>query len=176
MPDTSCPKCNLEQETLAHVLNHCPPNEGLIRTRHNDILHRLSRAIPRYMGTQYLEQKLPGDPQNLKPDLVLLNEAAGQATVIDVSVPFEGENALEVSRRAKIMKYGHLEEILRSKGFNDVRIDAIIIGSLGSWDTQNEPLMHRLRISQRYLKIFRRLCCWQAIHGSYTIWETKRQN
>ena len=47
-----------------------------------------------------------------------------EATVIDVSVPFEEENAFEVSRRAKIMKLGHLEEILRSNGFNDIRIDA----------------------------------------------------
>ena len=36
--DVSCPKCNEEQETLAHVLNHCSSHVGLLRQRHNNTL------------------------------------------------------------------------------------------------------------------------------------------
>ena len=32
--DTSCP---VEQETLAHVINHCPRHVGLVQARHNNI-------------------------------------------------------------------------------------------------------------------------------------------
>ena len=174
--NVSCPVCNMEQETLAHILNHCGPNEGLIRARHNAILHRLSKAIPTGQGRQFLEQSIPGDTSALKPDLVVLDELTHRATVIDVSVPFEGEGLLEESRRAKVAKYSYLEGILQGKGYTDVDIDAFIVGSLGSWDPLNEPLLRRLRISERYLRTFRRLCSWQAIHGSYAIWEKKRQH
>ena len=52
--DVSCPKCLLEQETLAHVLHHCPLHIGLIRARHKKILLRLAKAVPPAKGRQYL--------------------------------------------------------------------------------------------------------------------------
>lgn len=171
--NTSCPGCNQEQETLAHILNHCSRNEGLIRHRHNAILHRLAKAIPRSRGTQYLEQSVPGDPQGLKPDIVVLNDATKEAWVVDVTVPFEGEGTLEEARRGKVEKYNHLREVLAAKGYRNVTIDAFIIGSLGSWDPQNESLVRKLGISRRYMTLFRKLCCWQAISGSYGIWRAK---
>lgn len=172
--NTSCPGCNSEQETLAHVLNHCPRSEGLIRHRHNAILHRLSKAIPRTRGIQYLEQMVPGDPQGLKPDIVILNDSTSEAFVIDVTVPFEGpEGTLEEARETKIAKYSHLRGVLAAKGYQSVTVDAFVIGSLGSWDPQNDPLIRRLGIPYKYATLFRKLCSWQAITGSYGIWRAK---
>ncbi|KAL5509850.1 hypothetical protein EMCRGX_G005289 [Ephydatia muelleri] len=114
--DVSCPKCLLEQETLAHVHHHCPLHIGLIRARHNNILHRLAKAALPAKGRQYLEQKVPGDRLNLKPDLVILNEAKSEAYVVDVVVPFKEEDSFPDARKAKEVKYQHLKVLLRSKG------------------------------------------------------------
>ena len=114
--DVSCPKCLLEQETFAHVHHHCPLHIGLIQARHNNILHRLAKAAPPAKGRQYLEQKVLGDRLNLKPDLVILNEAKSEAYVVDVVVPFKEEDSFPDARKAKEVKYQHLKVLLRSKG------------------------------------------------------------
>ena len=172
--NTSCPGCNMEQETLAHILNHCPWNEGLIRHRHNAILHRLAKAIPRTRGIQYLEQMVPGDPQGLKPDVVVLNDTTREAFVIDVTVPFEGPNGtLEEAREGKVRKYSHLREVLAAKGYQNITVDAFVVGSLGSWDPRNDELLRQLWVPHKYAILFRKLCCWQVITGSYGIWRAK---
>ena len=58
--DTSCPKCYEEQETLAHVINHCPPHVGLVRATHNNILHRLAKAVPTSKGSLLLKPVVHG--------------------------------------------------------------------------------------------------------------------
>eukprot|EP00731_Ephydatia_muelleri_P013824 Em0007g1134a len=171
--DVSCPKCHEEQETLAHVLNHCPPHVGLIRARHNKILHRLAKAVPPAKGRQFLEQMVPGDRMALKPDLVILNEAKSEAYVVDVAVPFEGEESFPAARRAKEDKYNHLKALLRSKGYRKVEVDGFVIGALGSWDPENEAVLHKLSIGHKYASLFRKLCCTEAIKGSYAIWKAK---
>eukprot|EP00731_Ephydatia_muelleri_P013945 Em0007g1255a len=59
--DTSCPKCHEEQETLAHVINHSPPHVCLVRATHNNILHRLAKAVPtskRSLHTYFSNRKV----------------------------------------------------------------------------------------------------------------------
>ncbi|KAL5510149.1 hypothetical protein EMCRGX_G005642 [Ephydatia muelleri] len=71
--DTSCPKCHEEQETLAHVINHSPPHVCLVRATHNNILHRLAKAVPtskRSLHT-YFSNRLY---MALKPGLVIYNQ------------------------------------------------------------------------------------------------------
>ena len=98
--DMSCPKCHEEQETLAHVLNHC-----LLRHRRNKILGRLVNAIPAWKGQKFKEQVLPGDRSGLKPDLIILNDQTKEAHIVDVTVPFEGAGAFPAARSAKEQKY-----------------------------------------------------------------------
>ena len=100
IPDRSCRRCKSEQETLAHILNHCPNHVGLLRKRHNNILARLSKAIPAWKGRQYKEQMVPGDGQGLKPDLVILDDIK-EAFVVDVAMPFEGIGTSQEARTAK---------------------------------------------------------------------------
>ena len=171
--DTSCQRCHEEQETLAHVLNHCPPNVGLVRARHNRILHRLARAIPQSKGVQLLEQTVPGDRMTLKPDLVILNKDTSEAYVVDVTVPFEGEDSFRAARQGKVDKYHHLKQVLEEKGYRKVEVDGFIVGALGSWDPENEPVLRKLSIGRRYAVLFRKLCCTEAIKGSHDIWKAK---
>ena len=171
VPDRSCRRCNSEQETLAHVLNHCPTHVGLLRKRHNNILARLSNAIPVWRGKQFKEQGVPGDNLGLKPDLVILDDTKKEAFVIDVTMPFEGNGSFAEARQAKERKYGHLKALLNAKGYNRVEVDAFIVGPLGSWDPANDPVLHKLCISRRYAILFRKLCCTEALKGSFGIWK-----
>ena len=168
--DVSCPKCHLEQETLAHVLNHCPPHVGLVRSRHNKILNRLANAVPPTKGIKILEQVVPGDTRALRPDMVILNEAKSEAFIVDVTVPFEGEEAFQAARRAKEDKYAYLKPLLH---FRKVEVDGFVVGALGSWDPDNNKVLHKLSIGQNYAIMFKKLCCTETIKGSYAIWRAK---
>ena len=122
-----------------------------------------------------LEQTVPGDGMALKPDLAILNRDKSEAYVVDVAVPFEGEDSFRAARQAKEDKYNHLKQVLQAKGFRKVEIDGFVVGALGSWDPENEPILRKLSIGQRYSVMFRKLCCTEAIKGSHDIWKAKRQ-
>eukprot|EP00731_Ephydatia_muelleri_P013835 Em0007g1145a len=80
----------------------------------------------------------------LKPDLVIVDDARKEAVVVDVAMPFEGTGTFAEARAAKERKYGHLKTLLRSRGYKRVEVDAFIVGPLGSWDPDNDPVLHKL--------------------------------
>ena len=86
--DDRCPKCLSAPETLAHVLNACTTNTGLMRTRHNEILQRLMKAVPNAAGDVFVEQKVPDSPGDLHPNLIAINHSANVATIVDVTLTF----------------------------------------------------------------------------------------
>ena len=156
-----------------HALNACTPNAGLMRERHNTILQRLAKAIPESAGDQCLEQKVKNTPGDLRPDLVLWH-GDGKVSIIDVTIPFEGDTeAFKKARREKQAKYQPTEDWLRSNGKTDIMVDAFIVRSLGSWDTDNERVLKRLGIGLKYSNLFRKLCTIDAIKGSLAVWKSK---
>ena len=52
-------------------------------------------------------------------------------------------------------------------------MDGFVIGALGSWDPDNDAVPKKLGIGTNYAKMFRKLCCMEAIKGSYAIWRAK---
>ena len=167
--DTRCPKCTSASDTLAHRLNSCPSAVGLMRERHNTILERTRRAInvPEG-GTLLIDQKVPRSGNQLRPDIQLSN---GQKLVlVDVTVPFEtGPEAFTKAREEKRTKYADLAREMRAH-YEEVIHDALVVGSLGSWDPLNDVVLRQLRIGQNYAKLYRQLCCLDAIHHSRSIW------
>ena len=117
-----------------------------------------------------MEQSVPGDGRSLRPDLVILNKEKSEAYVVDVTIPFEGEDSFQVARKAKEDKYFHLKQVLLSKGYRKVEVDGFVVGS---WDPENEPVLRKLSIGHNYAVLFRKLCCTEAIKGSYAIWKAK---
>ena len=67
-----CRTCRSAHETLGHILNACTPNAGLVRTRHNMVLHRLVRAIRPENKHIFVEQAI--SPDAVRPDLVVVDE------------------------------------------------------------------------------------------------------
>ncbi len=165
---TTCPKCKRNPETLAHVLNSCLANSGLMRERHNTILKRIVKATSSASRsiTSFKERKIPGSPGDLRPDYCLIDRPHGFATIVDVTIPFEGDaGSFQRAREEK--------DWLMSEGFVDVMVDAFIVGSLGTWDPDNATISRRLGIRASYSKLFKKLCVSDAIKGSALIWRSK---
>ena len=171
--DTTCPKCHQAPETLGHVLNACTPNAGLMRERHNTILQRLVKAVPREAGDKFVEQKIRDSAGDLRPDLVILNSERKTATIVDVTIPYEGEVAsFEAARAEKLRKYHPLKEWLIDQGFT-TSCHAFIVGALGAWDPTSDDALQALGIGRKYSYLFRKLCVSDAIKGSNVIWRAR---
>ena len=137
------PNCS-SAETLAHVLNHCAPNMGAIRQRHDSALEqigakirqalvrtksgaelRLNQTVPEYTGAA------------LRPDVVLRDVAAKTLVIADLAVTFEDHAAgarhssLHSSHDFKVLKYKPIADEMRLKGWR-VQTSALIYGTLGS--------------------------------------------
>eukprot|EP00731_Ephydatia_muelleri_P036820 Em0330g3a len=168
--DTCCRQCHLVPETLSHLTNHCLPNMGMIRDRHNAVLERLIRAIPPSMGNKFKEQPLPETTGANRPDLTIISTDGNSAILVDVCVPFEGSpEALHEAAAEKISKYEPLRQTLLNR-FQNVEVFPFVIGSLGSWFPPNDGVLKRLRIGHKYAALMRRLCVASAIAGSQNIW------
>ena len=55
------------------------------------VLKRLVKAVPNEAGDKFVEQRMQGSQEDLRPDLVIRNTSDSTAHVIDVTIPFEGE-------------------------------------------------------------------------------------
>lgn len=88
--------------------------------------------------------------------------------ILDITVPFEnGVDDFENARKTKENKYAELANTLPNNG-ERVKVEAIIIGSLGSWDPKNDRGVKRL-CSERYAKIMRRIIVSETISYSQDI-------
>ena len=148
--DVACPKCHQAPETLGHILSACTPNAGLMRMRHNAVLQRHVKAVPGVAGNKFVEQRVKDSPGDLRPDLVTLNQEKKLATIVDVTIPYEGEaGSFEAAREEKLMKYQPLTDWLSLNGFT-VSCRAFIVGVLGAWDPANDAALQALQIGQNF--------------------------
>lgn len=69
VPSTLCRICGREEDTLAHVVNHCHYH---MREGHNAILGRIIRAIPDHLGMKQKEQPIPRTSGANRPDLTII--------------------------------------------------------------------------------------------------------
>lgn len=161
-----CRVCNTDPETLPHILCHCPTNMVKIRERHNLIVDRLVKAVR--FGDVRLDQQVIGMSDACRPDIVI--EADDEVTVIDVTVPFENDvEALQTAEDRKVQKYQCVVDHVQQLG-KRCRVYGFVIGSLGAWHSPNEKVLDRIQMSPRYRRLFKKLCCSDAIRGSADIY------
>ena len=167
--DPQSPICrvrNTDPETLPHILCHCPTNLVDVRGRHNAILGRLTNAI-RY-GKVRVDQQIPELNDECRPDIVIMEN--NEVTVIDVVCPFEnGDDALKSAEDRKVNKYSHLVDHFKHEG-KVCRVYGFVVGALGAWHPNNEAVLSQIRMSLSYRKLFRKLCCSDAIKHSADIY------
>ena len=170
--EVRCRGCTGNLETQEHCLNVCRGNMPAMRARHNRIVERLTRAIPDELGRVYLDQALPGCSGSGRPDVVILNEQLKKAYIVDVTCPCETGENLKAARRRKVEKYDVLKRKLEEDGYA-TSLDALVVGSLGTWDPENDPLLTLLGIGRKYGTMFKKLCCRDAVSGSYEVWASR---
>uniref|UniRef100_A0AAV1VNU8 Reverse transcriptase n=1 Tax=Peronospora matthiolae TaxID=2874970 RepID=A0AAV1VNU8_9STRA len=176
------PNCS-SAETLAHVLNHCAPNMGAIRQRHDSALEqigakirqalvrtksgaelRLNQTVPEYTGAA------------LRPDIVLRDVAAKTLFIADLAVTFENHAAgarhssLHSSHDFKVLKYKPIADEMRLKGWR-VQSAALNYGTLGSVYPSNfktyTEMLHLLKREARQLDLQLSSHC---IRSGHRIW------
>ncbi|GFT06814.1 reverse transcriptase domain-containing protein [Nephila pilipes] len=160
--DPRCRKCGYSRETIPYVLNHCKPHSVAWRKRHSAIQNRVVRAIPLQLARSLLTKPLL--TKSLIPDLVL-RKKSGEVYIIDFTEPFEDQpESLSAARQHKIEKYLPIVEHLRREG-ETAFVDAIVVGSLGSWDPSNDAVLARMGISRRYANLMRKLIVPPPLNG-----------
>ncbi|GFQ86954.1 reverse transcriptase domain-containing protein [Trichonephila clavata] len=164
-----CRKCGYARETIPHVLNHCKVHSSAWKGRHDAIQNRIKKAIPSYLGSVTINKKFPGVTPTLIPDLVL-RKKSGETVIVDFTVAFEDRyDSLVTARNNKVTKYQPILESLRATG-EPAFLDAIVVGSLGSWDPANDSVLLRLGISRKYSNLMWRLICSDVIRWSRDIY------
>ena len=163
--DPTCRHCEA-QETLPHVLCHCPTNMTAITSRHNKVVDRLTAAVR--SGSITTDQTVRDSGSTVRPDIVIDDD--NHVTIIDVCCPFDnGEEALEEAIARKELKYEHLKTHFESLN-KTCSVFGFAIGALGSWHPSNERVLSALNMSPRYRNLFRKLCCSDVIQGSTDIY------
>ncbi|KFM61369.1 Retrovirus-related Pol polyprotein from type-1 retrotransposable element R2, partial [Stegodyphus mimosarum] len=133
-----CRRCNFPEETLPHVACHCMRYSRQYEQRHNTIVERIKKAASGKWNIAAENQQVTD--LNLRPDMLLTRERS--AIFVDVTVAFDNRMpAFERARRIKEDKYAPLAGELRTE-FDDVRIEAVVVGALGGWDPKNGLIRH----------------------------------
>jgi hypothetical protein len=134
--DRSCRRCGRENGTLPHVIIHCMRYSDLSTRRHNAVVNRVRKAAQSKYTILAENVVVQG---NLRLDLVVVKN--NKVIIIDITVPFENKmEALNQARLLKLQKYEDLPRALSGR-FADVEVDAVVFGSSGSWDPENDKVM-----------------------------------
>jgi hypothetical protein len=173
----TCRICGFAKETQTHVLNHCPTHlSSHGTTRHNCVVNNVAKAIPYSLGVLQLDQSIKQIFSSRRPDIVVLNRTKRTAHIVDVQIVYESSYVkFQEARAGKVRKYQYEVQQLQNLGYN-VYINAIIVGSLGTWDKANESVLKALHISERLSKRLRKACTADCIHWSQVIWYTHRNH
>ncbi|CAB0028816.1 unnamed protein product [Trichogramma brassicae] len=170
--DKRCRKCGAHLETLPHVIQHCRSNYVAITKRHDGVMDRLVKAlkIPGIVSVNRTVDGVDLEWAQLRPDLVVRDEARKKIVIVDVAVPFENRSvALEEVRSQKLAKYQGLAACLERQGY-DVKLMPFLVGALGGWDAGNERVIRLLGINRRYAVMMRRLMISDTIRWSRNVY------
>uniref|UniRef100_A0AAV1V8T5 Reverse transcriptase n=1 Tax=Peronospora matthiolae TaxID=2874970 RepID=A0AAV1V8T5_9STRA len=177
------PGCS-RTETLAHVLNHCAGTMDAVRTRHDDALTIIERAIASSAGDRKervelrVNQTVPSLPgPALRPDLQVYNHTTRSVSVVDLAVAFEDQatNDPRTSSLARIAalkraKYDCVKRHLERQGWT-VHLSALVYGSLGAVAGGNLAVYtDHLGVLKRDAKRLDRHLSAECIKSSRRIW------
>uniref|UniRef100_A0AAV1T4T1 Reverse transcriptase domain-containing protein n=1 Tax=Peronospora matthiolae TaxID=2874970 RepID=A0AAV1T4T1_9STRA len=177
------PGCS-RTETLAHVLNHCAGTMDAVRTRHDDALTIIERAIASSAGDRKervdlrVNQTVPSLPgPALRPDLQVYNHTTRSVSVVDLAVAFEDQatddprtSSLARIAALKRAKYDCVKRHLERQGWT-VHLSALVYGSLGAVAGGNLAVYtDHLGVLKRDAKRLDKQLSAECIKSSRRIW------
>lgn len=177
------PTCN-HDETLPHVLQHCPGNSRAIDGRHDRVLAMIKKAVepivskPSSQVTARFDAYVEGLPgQQLRPDIQIFDAGSRIAHICDLAITFEAQKtddpaagSMRVRHSEKLAKYQRAKEFLETLGWR-VHVSALVYGALGSVMPSNyKVLTEQLRLTKRNAKQLNRRISVACVQASYKIW------
>uniref|UniRef100_A0AAV1VNW4 Reverse transcriptase n=1 Tax=Peronospora matthiolae TaxID=2874970 RepID=A0AAV1VNW4_9STRA len=177
------PGCS-RTETLAHVLNHCAGTMDAVRTRHDDALTIIERAIASSAGDRKervelrVNQTVPSLPvPALRPDLQVYNHTTRSVSVVDLAVAFEDQatddprtSSLARIAALKRAKYDCVKRHLERQGWT-VHLSSLVYGSLDAVAGGNLAVYtEQLGVLKRDAKRLDRHLSAECIKSSRRIW------
>ena len=108
-------------------------------------------------------------PERLRPDIDNRPDPTRTREAyhdIDITVAFENRyEPFARARQGKIAKYQPIIDHFRKEGWAALQ-EAIVVGSVGSWDPANERALHMPQISRRYARLMRKLIVSDTVRWS----------
>ena len=165
-------------ETLGHILNGCKTQQGKsITWRHDAIQKCLVEAIRSYDSKLSIvtDARMTDAGRQMRPDIVVKDESERKAFIIDIACAYEnGEADCFMRRRTeKVRKYEDERLALEQQGYAAIA-DAIVVGSLGTWDPDNNDLLREIGLSKGRQSTLRRRCVQAAVEGSKVVYYTHK--
>lgn len=140
------------------LLCHCLENMPKINNCHDRIVERFQRVSSGSWSVMKKNQPLANSSK--RSDLILIK--SNGIVILEVGVTFEnGLRVLDKLRNMKINKYQHIVKKFK-KTYNDVSVEIIIVGVLGSWNFRNDRVCYRLCTKKHTT-----LCASRDIYCSY---------
>ena len=137
------------------VLGGCNAHSALRQRRHDAVVDRVEATASK-RGFRVIAKNQTVDDSRLRSDLVI--EKDQTAVIIDVTVAFENRRtAFDEARKTKVERYSALKTSLESR-YREVTIAPVVVGSLGTWDPQNDKHLRGLA-TRRYLRKMKRITC-----------------
>lgn len=171
-----CRRCGKENETPCHVLNMCPMNMPMVTKRHNAVLNALVDHIGKAPVSDrqvLVDQQYPGCGSIQRVDLVVQDPSRKTIDLVDIKCTYETSGCFDQARRRNEEKYrDQCDRIAAINPGYTVRLDTICVGSLGAWDTANEPVLRRLGFNRKQFKAVAHDLILKSIHGSRNTWVT----
>ncbi|GBN56500.1 Retrovirus-related Pol polyprotein from type-2 retrotransposable element R2DM [Araneus ventricosus] len=167
-PVKRCRRCNKANlETLPHVINHCEVHSRAWQLRHDSIQNRVVNAAENSKAEILSINKKFVKEFNLRPDIIL--KLDGKLYIIDIVCPFENRlDRFEKAKDEKRRKYQVLVDHFHQQNIT-AEIIPIVVGALGSWDTENDRFLSKI-MSRSYLKKLSKLCVSDNIRWARDIY------
>jgi hypothetical protein len=148
-PFVRCRRCDIQLETLAHILRQCTYMKGLVIRRHNSIRDFISTTTAQKDGYVITEEPSIVTPEGtLKPDLVVMHQK--RVHVVDVTVRHEDVGYLQNGYNEKHRKYAPLLQVLADKHqLEPGKVLPIVVGTRGAIAKSTIASIEELGITDR---------------------------
>ena len=155
------------RETQWHVLNLCSFNEGLITRRHNELANILYEELKSIRLNVELEV-IPGEVKTkLKPDIIVRTPT--HTYLIDMKSPYDMLANFKKAREENIKSYSGLAADMQASSRICTSVETFIVGSLGSWDPQNDDILKFLKFPQKRISNLAKRMSLVALKESHQI-------
>ena len=181
-----CALCNHACANQKHILSCCDRLKSRHYTwRHNNVLAQVKRVLCKRWQVISSEQNaikrwIPKgvhvETRATKPDLTLLNEAAGKGVlvaIVDVAVAYDEDDNMEMAEHRKVEKYEPIRKAIYERaareGWGDqavVEVIPLVIGTLGVVQKSWYTYMGKLLVPRDEAEALGKIVSSEAIKGS----------